>query len=180
MSWYDRERSIEIASESAVWFHSGKAAVPIRWVLLRDPQGKVEPQALLGTDLRVEPLAILHWFILRCCLEVTLQEARAQLGVESQRQYSDLAITRTTPLLFALFSLVTLAAHGLYQEHRFNPRHSAWYPKSLATFSDALATLRERLWRSAGVFDTSSSTCEIIKLPLPLYQRLLDTLCYAA
>ena len=67
MNWYDRERTIELASENAVWFHSGKAAVAIRWVL-PDPQGKFEPQALLGTDLRVEPLPIIHWFILRCCL----------------------------------------------------------------------------------------------------------------
>jgi len=181
VNWYDgKERTIELASENAVWFHSGKAAVPIRWVLLRDPQGKFEPQALLCTDVAVEPLPIIHWFILRWCLEVTFQESRAQLGLETQRQFSDLAIARTTPLLFALFSLVTLIAHERYQEQRFTPQRSAWYPKSLPTFSDALANLRDCLWRSSGVFDTSSSTCEIIKLPLPLYQRLLDTLCYAA
>ena len=180
VNWYDgKQRTIELASENAVWFHS-KAAVPIRWVLLRDPQGAFEPQALLSTDLKVKPLQIIHWFILRWCLEVTFQESRAHLGLETQRQFSDLAIARTTPLLFALFSLLTLAAHERYQEKRFSPQQSAWYPKSLLTFSDALANLRERLWRSSGVFDRSSSTCEIIKLPLPFYQRLLDTLCYAA
>ena len=35
---------------------------------------------------------------------------RTHLGVETQRQWSDLAIARTTPALLGLFSWTTLAA----------------------------------------------------------------------
>jgi len=181
INWYnDQVRTIEIASDTALWFHYGKAAVPIRWLLIRDPKGEFEPQALLATNINVEPLQILKWFILRWNMEVSFQEARTHLGVESQRQWSDLAIARTTPLLFALFSLVTLAAHEHFQNHGLTTKTTSWYTKTLPTFSDALAALRERLWRSSRLFNRSSSSHEIIKLPKPLYERLLDTLCYAA
>ncbi len=95
---------VELASCTAVWYHKGKAPVPIRWVLIRDPQGDIQPQALLCTDLRIEAPQIIEWFVLRWQLEVTFHEVRSHLGVETQRQWSDLAIARTTPALFGLFS----------------------------------------------------------------------------
>ena len=85
--------------------------MPLRWVLIRDPQGAFATQALLCTDRAVAPAQILAWFVLRWQLEVTFEEARRHLGVETQRQWSELAIRRTTPALLGLFSLVTLVAH---------------------------------------------------------------------
>ena len=181
VTWYEgKERRVEVTSATALWYHTGKPPVAIRWVLIRDPEGKFAPQALLSTDPETEPLQIIEWFILRWRLEVTFQEARLHLGVETQRQWSDLAIKRTTPILFGLFSVVTLAAHKLYQEEGFAPHRAAWYCNPLPTFSDTLATLRERLWHSSGVFAGSSSGYEIIKIPKPLLDRFVATLCYAA
>ena len=85
--------------------------MPIRWVLVRDPQGEFATQALLCTDLGAKPEQILGWFVLRWQMETTFQEARRHLGVETQRQWSEMAIRRTTPALLGLFSLVTLFAH---------------------------------------------------------------------
>jgi hypothetical protein len=171
---------LEVASGTAVWYHTGKPPVAIRWVLIKDPKGEFHPQALLSTNLDVEPLRIIGWFILRWRLEVTFQEVRSHLGVETQRQWSDLAIARTTPILFGLFSIVMLAAHGLYQEEAFSPRGAAWYCKPLPTFSDALATLRERLWCCSGVFARSSRSREVEAISMPLLDCLVETLCYAA
>lgn len=181
-NWYeDKERCLEIASGTAVWFHNGKAPVPIRWVLIRDPKGEFDPQALLCTDPEVNPLQVVIWFVLRWRLEVTFQEVRAHLGVETQRQWSDLAIARTTPSLLGLFSWVTLVAHELQMEEvAFPVQQASWYCKHLPTFSDALALVRQRLWRCSGVFVRSSSACEIIEMPAPLFDRFVDTLCYPA
>jgi hypothetical protein len=67
------------------------------------------------------PVDILQWFVSRWQLEVTFQDARAHLGIETQRQQrSDLAILRTTPALLGLFSLVTLGAHDLAAEPTSN------------------------------------------------------------
>src|SRR5215203_4075142 len=111
-NWYGSgERMVEIASRTAVWYSTGLFAVPVRWVLIRDPEGGFEPQALLCTDLDADPEEILRWFMMRWQLEVTFQEMRRHLGFETQRQWSDMAVRRTTPALLGLFSLATLSAH---------------------------------------------------------------------
>jgi hypothetical protein len=70
------QRMVEIASETAVWYSTGLPAVPVRWVLIRDPEGGFKPQALLCTDLEADPERIVRWFVMRWQLEVTFQEAR--------------------------------------------------------------------------------------------------------
>src|ERR687894_277198 len=141
--WYGAgERTIEIASATAVWRHAGLPVVPIRWVLIRDPEDRFAPQALLCTDPTRDPVQIVSWFVQRWQLEVTFQEARTHLGVETQRQWSDRAIARTTPCLLALFSIVTLMAAQLTARDRRHVAETAWYHKRQPTFSDALAAVR--------------------------------------
>jgi hypothetical protein len=103
--------------------------VPIRWLLVRDPLGELQPRAFLCADLEAAPVDILQWFVSRWQLEVIFQETRAHLGVETQRQWSGLAIMRTTPALLDLFSLVTLRAHDLAAETPLTPATAAWYSK---------------------------------------------------
>ena len=112
-------------------------------------------------------------------LEVTFEEVRAHLGVETQRQWSDLAIARTTPALLGLFSLVTLMAHERWQGHEPWVRHTAWYDKTLPTFIDALAEVRRALWKVL-TFRMSAPGCEMVQVPLEFIERLAGALCYAA
>lgn len=109
-------RTLDITSDTAVWYRWGRPPVHIRWVMLRDPTCQMRTQALVCTDTEADPLQIFQWFLLRWRIEVTFQEVRSHLGVETQRQWSDRAIARTTPLLLGLFSWVTLAAGLLRQE----------------------------------------------------------------
>ncbi len=179
-NWYgEGPRTVEVASATAVWYHSGLPPVPIRWVLIRDPQGRVAPQALLSTDLPAEPAQVLAWFVLRWQLEVTFEEARRHLGVETQRQWSDLAILRTTPALFGLFSLVTLYAHPRLGPTGDLVRQAAWYHKPFPTFSDALALVRRELWAQTA-FCMSASDPDVVEVPRAFVERLTDALCYAA
>lgn len=153
--------------------------VALRWVLLRDPLGEFEPQALLSTDPTQDAIRIVEAFVLRWRLEVTFEEARAHLGVETQRQWSDLAIVRTTPALFGLFSLVTLLAHQDLQQRQAPVRQAAWYSKEQPALVDALALLRRKLW-PAPVFSTSPQPSGMVEIPQALYHRFVDTLAYAA
>jgi hypothetical protein len=180
VAWYGRTtRTVELASGTALWYHGGLPVVPIRWVLIRDPQGKFEPQALLSTEQRASAQQIVEWFVLRWQLEVTFEEARAHLGVETQRQWSDLAILRTTPALLGLFSLITLFAHQLLQEQDLPVRQAAWYPKPVATFSDTLAFVRHQLW-PISISWLSPAKPDVVIIPKALFERLTDTLAYAA
>jgi hypothetical protein len=106
--WYGgQSRKLGYVSSTAVWYHSGMPPAAIRWVLVRDPSGQRDAQAFLCTDIDLEPIAILQRFVCRWRIETTFQEVREHLGVETQRQWSDLAILRTTPALLGLYSLVT-------------------------------------------------------------------------
>jgi hypothetical protein len=178
--WYGQgERTVEVASDAAVWYHGGMPTVPLRWVLVRDPQGAFATQALLCTDQEAKPEQILAWFVLRWQLEVTFEEARRHLGVETQRQWSELAIRRTTPALFGLVSLVTLHAHQQSEGAPPPVRRAAWYPKTLPTFADALALVRRELWAHEG-FALSARDPDVVKLPRTFVDHLTETLCYAA
>jgi hypothetical protein len=178
--WYrEPQRTVEIAAAPAVWYHTGMPPVPLRWVLIRDPQNKFRPQALLSTDLSLSSTQIVTWFVQRWQVEVTFHEVRTHLGVETQRQWADLAIARTTPTLLGLFSVVTLLAHALSAHQKVAPRQAAWYAKSTPTFADALALVRSQLWRHTH-FSLSQKASDLIQIPRPLFDCLTDTLCYAA
>jgi hypothetical protein len=180
-NWYGSgEREVEIVSETAVWYSTGLFAVPLRWVLVRDPQGQFKTQALLCTDLEANPQKIVCWFVMRWQLEVTFQEVRRHLGFETQRQWSDLAIRRTTPALLGLFSLVTVLAHGRRTQAAGAFRRAAWYHKSYPTFADALALVRKELWAQVEAFYRSPAETDTIKVPRAFVERLTEAVCYAA
>src|SRR5215210_2313100 len=179
--WYGSEdRTVEIASATAVWYSTGLPAVPIRWVLIRDPEGGFEPQALLCTDLDADPEQVVRWYVMRWQLEVTFQEARRHLGFETQRQWTELAIRRTTPALLGLFSVVTLFAHGRMARAAGALRQAAWYHKRHPTFADALALVRKELWAQELTFCGSPAQTDTVKVPRAFVERLTDAVCYAA
>lgn len=179
-NWYGRAgRTVELCSATAIWYHGGLPPAPIRWVLLRDPEHHFDPLALLSTDLAATPMDIVHAYVSRWQVEVTFEESRAHLGLETQRQWSDNAIARTTPLLLALFSMITLMADRLHSRRRFPILQTAWYAKPVPTFSDALATVRKHLWNRGDLF-ISPRRSNVIKSPNALFQCFSDALCYAA
>jgi len=150
LPWYGGgTREVDVLTGTAVWFRGGQPPASIRWVLLRDPLGRFEPQALISNEPELTAEQIVAYFLRRWQVEVTFAEARAHLGVETQRQWSDLAIQRTTPALFALFSVVTLCARELLGSNPAPVRTAAWYAKPEATFSDILSLVRRSLWRTA-------------------------------
>lgn len=146
--WYGgTTRRVRVLSDCCLWYTLGEPPVAIRWVLVVDPTDHYPPMAVFSTDLDLPVDQIIARFVLRWNVEVTFEESRRHLGVETQRQWSDQAITRTTPALFALFSLVCLMAHRLVVlGHPLPIRVTAWYRKSEATFSDVLAMVRRMLW----------------------------------
>jgi len=168
---------IEIKSGKCLWYHTGKQAVPIRWVIGRDPLEKFETQALFSTRTTATPKQIVEWFIKRWQVEVTFEESRRHLGIETQRQWSDKAIGRETPCLFGLFSLITMVAQELHKGGKLKIRSAAWYQKEAATFSDAIGCVRRQLWEKRS-FQTSPNEVEMIKIPRPYLECLTDTLCF--
>jgi len=178
--WHgEGDRVVEFASGTAVWRHGGLPIVPIRWVLLRDPHRRFGPQALLCTHQAAEPLQVIRWFVQRWQLEVTFREVRDHLGVETQRQWSDKAVARSTPCLLGLFSVVTLLAARVGHHARLQGSGAAWYRKARPTFSDTLAAVRRQVWREQG-FLASPHAGQAAKLSPALREGIAHALCHAA
>jgi hypothetical protein len=179
-AWYGRKqgKALEITSDTAIWYRPGTPPRPIRWVLVRDPEGKRAPQALFSTDTAREPEDIIALFVRRWQVEVTFAETRAHLGVETQRQWSDKAIARTTPALLGLYSLVSLWACELLSTSSI-PYASAWYRKTHLTFTDAIGAARLALW-VGDIYRHSPPHRERHKIPPDRLVRMAEALCFAA
>jgi hypothetical protein len=176
--WYgDVEKAIEIVTGVSLWYRRGLDPAPIRWVLIRCPEESFEPQAFFCSDPHVSAKLIIMWFMVRWNLEVTFQELRAHLGFETQRQWSDKAIERTTPCLFGIFSLVVLMANVLHPND-LPIQQTSWYPKQEAAFTDALAAVRSHLWQSMNC-STSSQKADTLLFPQTTLLSLLRVVCYS-
>ncbi len=176
--WYDgSEQELEVASGTCVWYRIGSAVLPIRWVLTRDPQGNREPRAYLCTDQSLQAVEVVSRFIKRWTIEVTFEESRAHLGVETQRQWSDLAIERSTPCLLGMFSLVALFGKALHPDGKVPVQRTAWYQKREATFSDVLAQVRRHLWGNF-TFQTAPTDPDVCLVPRSHVERLAYAVCY--
>lgn len=176
--WYDGgHKVLDWTTGTALWYSTGTAPLPIRWVLVRDPEGKLPTRAYFSTDLEQPAQTIIADMVKRWAIEVTFEESRAHLGVETQRQWNDLAIERTTPALFGLFSLVALLGHALYPDGHLPLPQSAWYHKTEASFSDVLALVRRALWGNFN-YQTSAVNPDMVLIPRADLERLAFAVCY--
>jgi len=176
VNWYgSQKKKVRVLSGIHLWYSSGEKPLPLRWVLVitADKEGA---EAFFSTDLTLAPEQIISWFVLRWNIEVTFYESRAHLGFETQRQWSDKAIARTTPSLMALFSLICLFAVELLKKQTLPVLSTAWYDKrGEATFSDIIACVRRSIW-AAQYFDDSGNKDESIEIEPQQWNNLLDQL----
>ena len=110
---------------------------------------------------------------------MTFEEAHAHLGLETQRQWSDLAILRTTPVLLGLFSIVTLLALQWHRSGLLVAERTAWYEKECPTFADCMYLARRQIWRCR-IMGPSEEAADVIQLPQPLLEALVHGLSAVA
>jgi hypothetical protein len=180
---YGQEHRLQVVTGGALWHTPGQDPVPLRWVLVRCPEGSCEPAAFCCSDPTATPKAIIVWASLRwnigrtVCVRVTFAELRAQLGFETQRQWADRAIERPTPSLLGLFSLVTLMAKSLHPDH-LPIRQTSGYVKEEASFSAALAAVRSHFWKGSNSV-MSTENHDLYLIPQTMLLSLLDAACYS-
>ncbi len=180
IDWYGGEKKkMLIFTRTALWYRMGYPPVTIKYVITRDPKGELRDEVFACTDTNVSAEQIINWFVMRWGLEVTFEEAREHLGMETQRQWSDLAIARTTPILLGLFSLVTIFASKLQGDGKIPVLTTAWYQKTEATFSDCLALVRKHLWNSS-FHAKSARKADFVSLPKQEWEYLISCLSAAA
>lgn len=180
VDWYGgRRKTLWVFSHTALWYTPRLPPVAIRYVLVSDPEGRLRMEAFFCPDVQTTPVEILQWIVMRWSVEVTFEEVRAQRGFETQRQWSDKAIARTSPVLLALYSLVTLLALQLSQGGLIPVEATAWYHKPEPTFVDCLALVRRHLWRARYLVNSAAEP-EFVQFPREVFERLLTGFPLAA
>lgn len=152
------KRLVRFISNTCMWGADGSIPIPIRWVLVVDPTKVMAPLPLMSTDPSMTPEQMLALYIDRWSIEVTFEETREHLGVETQRQWSDKAIIRVTLVLMGLYSLVCLMAHRLGEQEVLKTEKAAWYQKEHITFSDMLRAVRMIIWRDNLILRKAKTT----------------------
>lgn len=174
IDWYGgTKKNVKLFTGTNLWYKAGYKPLAIRWVLIQDPDtGKIE--AFFSTDQTLSEIKIVEYFVLRWNIEVTFEEVRAHLGVETQRQWSDNAINQTTPVLMGLLSLVCIIGHNLADGFSIPTLTSAWYRKNdQVTFSDVLAYVKQAIIREK-YLKMSSSNDEVVQIPWAKFKNLIN------
>src|SRR5215210_1046634 len=180
VDWYGgQRRTMQVFSGTGLWYTRSQDPVAIRYVLARDPAGELPDAAYFCTEERFLPVEILTYVVQRWSVEVTFEEARAHLGLETQRQWSDLAIARTTPVLLGLFSVVTLLAVQWHRAGLLVAEQTAWYEKECPTFSDCIRLARQQIWQSR-ITSASRPLADVLQLPQTLLEAIVHGLSSVA
>lgn len=147
-TWYGGIRKkVETLEGFCLWYGYGIRPVPIKWVLTRDSNNNETATVIFSTDINDTLIEIIEGFIGRWQIEVTFEEARRHLGMETQRQWSDKAIDRITPSILASYSIINLVALECQESkgEEIPIQTSSWYKKTHVTFSDVLAYVRSKI-----------------------------------
>jgi hypothetical protein len=182
IAWYGSVlKTVKLATGVNLWYTSGEKPLKIRWLLVQD-QVTQRVEAFFSTDINMDPIAIVETFVLRWNIEVTFEEVRAHLGVETQRQWSEKAIRRTTPILMGLFSLVCLIAEtqNKLKKELIQTATAAWYNKEgLATFADVLVYVK-RLIIQEKYLNESAKNNDFVQIPRQKWEVLINNYLMAA
>lgn len=179
VKWYGGGmRKIEIVSGLGHWFKAGAGLVPIRWVFVHDLSGTHRDEYFFSTDPGMSPQEIVETFTGRWSIEVTFEELRAYMGLETTRGWSEKTVLRMAPSLMGLYSVVALLYAAL-PARKAQAGAIKWKGKQTTTYSDAITAVRRWLW-TEWVFETVGHDAAFSKLPSKFKERLLYALAPVA
>jgi len=178
VNWYGASRKeLMLLSGEGLWYRCGQGATWVRWVVVRDPKGKRSDEVFFTTDRSLSPSEIVECYTRRWCIEVTFEEARRHLGIETLRNRTRSAISRSVPMLFALYSLIVVWFALNRPEEKSPVNVAPWYSKRHVTFSDMLSYARGEILEDCVFQQDAFYTCEFLLAPFPLniiYDLLAD------
>jgi hypothetical protein len=152
VAWYgSRQHRVSYVSEVVLWYgkHNNQT-IPVRWVGVQgDKKQNRDDAYFYCTDPTLPATRIIELYALRWNIEVTFEEARALLGLETTRHWCRQSVLRVTPILLGLFSVVTWVWQRLPKKKRGCLSQTPCYQKQHLTFADALYAVRQELWQTA-------------------------------
>lgn len=180
VAWYGGgRRQVAVVTGTGHWYKGGDGLVPVRWVFVEDLTGTHRDEYFFTTDVALTPKQIIEVYTGRWAIEVTFEEVREHVGLESTRGRCARTILRAEPCLFGLYTLVALWFSELPEKERREPA-VAWTGsvKSTLTFSDAITLVRRHVWRF-WVLESPRHTVAFQKLSTNEKHTLLELITQA-
>ncbi len=163
-----------VHAQPVLWYHVCPRQ-PILLVICRDPSGHEPDDFFFTTNLQAAAAQVIEQYAGRWSIEDTFKNTKQHLGGQDPQVWKDPGPERVAAFSFWLYSLVWFWYLTAKQKHPawlLRP----WYPqKTVASFADALASLRRELW-----WRSISSQSEDASLSHKNITQLIDTLAYAA
>jgi len=179
VSWYGGgRREVSVASGTGHWYQSGAGLAPVLWVHVRDCTGTHRDEYFFTTDLAMELAELIETYTARWSIEVTFQEMRSYVGLETTRGRSERTVLRVAPSLFGLYTIVACWYAQLPVRQR-REHGVEWIGKSDVTFSDAITAVRRWLWQE-WIFAIPGHSRVFQKIRRPFRAVLLYALAPAA
>jgi hypothetical protein len=178
--WYGgQERRVCLTDRTGCWYRVGVGAAVLRWVFVRDDEGTHRDEYLAATDPLLHAHQIIALYAQRWSIEVTFQEMRRHLGLHTSRNWTCASVLRTAPCLMGLFSLVSIIFARCHRGGQDKLWTRPGYPKTEPTFSDAIRSVRQLLWRKVQIKPRQGRRGTTKAHPLPP-RVLVEYLCHAA
>jgi DDE superfamily endonuclease len=178
VKWYGGEnRQVEVVTGTGHWYRAGEGIVEVLWVHVHDLTGTHRDEYFYTTDLHLTAKQVIEYFTGRWSIEVTFQEARAHLGVETTRGWSRQTVLRAEPCLLGLYSVVALWFAALPESDR-KDLAVEWAGKVTITYSDAVTFVRRDLWRH-WIFANPAYASVVEKLSHTQRRQLIRTITLA-
>ena len=169
IKWYGgKSKKFMLLSDEGLWYRCSHMATWVRWVIVRDAEGNRQDEIFFTTDKTLSPAEIVECYVQRWSIEVTFEEARCHLGIETLRNRSYNAIHRSVPMLLSLFSLIVVWFAQREQNKNKSTNEAPWYQKKYVTFGDMLKTTRQEILSEDVFLQGSLNTCEFQVAPFPL------------
>ena len=146
VKWYGGgTRRIQVITGTGHWYRQGQGLVQLRWIHVRDLTGSHRDEYFFSTEIRMSVKRIVEAFVGRWDIEVTFEEMREHLGLETTRGRCRNTVLRVEPCLFCLYALIVYWFDHLPRQNRETIRVD-WAGKTTITFSDAQTSVRYNAW----------------------------------
>jgi hypothetical protein len=178
VSWYGGgRRRVSVISGEGHWYRQGHGLVRIRWVHVLDLDGNHREEYFYSTDCKMDVTEIIEAFVGRWDIEVTFEEMREHMGLETSRGRTCNTVLRFEPCQFLLYSLVVY----WYLEIAPSSQNAIWYSwhgKTSITYTDVIIAVRRNAW-DQHLFQRSTPRGFVVKLPNAAKKLVLDALALA-
>lgn len=126
---YGRRRLLQVVSYVALWPHV-MGPRPIRVVVVRDPEGRMDDAYLFSTDVEAKLDWVITQFAWRWAIEVLFRASKQVMDIEAPQHWSKESVEKLAPWVWSMQSVIMVwyitAGHDSAEATELRDRLGEW------------------------------------------------------